>query len=82
MQMSSQLTRGIAASSQTLHLDQRKLSILGRLTGLDVQVVLDGVENLGRSTASQLAWCSGAKLDKVGCDGFSVVHGVKRSDLN
>lgn len=42
---------------------------------------LDGFENLGGTAAAELARGGSAQLDKVGGDGFAVVHCVECSDL-
>lgn len=41
----------------------------------------DSFENLGGTAAAELARGGSAQLDKVGGDGFAVVHCVECSDL-
>lgn len=42
---------------------------------------LDGFEDLGGAAATELAGGGSTELDKVGGDGFAVVHCVECSDL-
>lgn len=75
------LTRGVAACSQTFHLHKREFSIRRRLSGLDLQVVLDSLQDGIRSASTEHTRRRCAKLNKVGRHGFPVVHGVEGGDL-
>lgn len=62
-------------------LRQSEFPVLCCLAGVDAEVGLDGFENLGGTAAAELARGGSAQLDKVGGDGFAVVHCVECSDL-
>lgn len=76
------LTWRVAASSQTFDLDQCEFPILGRLSRVNAEVVLDGVKDFGRTASTELTWGGSAQLKEVRGNGFSVVHGVEGCDLD
>jgi hypothetical protein len=69
--------RRIRASTQALHLDERKLAVLGRLSRRDLEVVLDGVEDGVGAATTEHARGGGAELNKVLADGRSTQHDTR-----
>jgi hypothetical protein len=69
--------RRIRASTQALHLDERKLAVLGRLSRRDLEVVLDGVEDGVGAATTEHARGGGAELNKVFADGRSTQHDTR-----
>lgn len=65
--------RSVDACTCALNFDQCEFAILGGLTNLDLQVILDGFQNLGGSTTAELARCGGTQLQEVLANRFSGV---------
>ncbi len=71
----------IGASPKTFDLDHGEFAILGGRAGMEIQVFLDRLEDLGGSASSKLAGCGGTYLDEVGGDWFAIVHRIEGGDL-
>ncbi len=73
--------RRIDTGAQTLDLHEREQPVLGRLSGVDVEIVLDGLDDGVAATAAQHAGRGGADLQVELADRVPVVHGVEGGHL-
>lgn len=64
--------RSVDACTCTFDLNQCKFAILGGLTNFNLQVVFDGLKNLGGSTSTELARSGSTQLQEVLANRLSV----------
>jgi hypothetical protein len=72
---------GVDAGTEAFDLEDGEETVGGGLALLNAELLLNGLDDNIRATASKLAGGRSANLDKVLAHGSSVVHGVERSDL-
>jgi hypothetical protein len=64
--------RSVDTCTCTFNLNQCEFAILGGLTNFNLQVVLDGLKDLGGSTTTELARSGSTQLQEVLANRFSV----------